>query len=166
MAARSRLATLDDAYAAAVGLLARRSRTTAELAAELSARGASPPDVDAVVARLKAHRHLDDAELAHDQAFALLDGKGYSPSLAVEALERRGVLPADARAAVEAVREGRSERELCERALRKRTGRLRLDPAKAGREARALARLGHDAEIVARVLEQASGAPKGHSSDD
>lgn len=157
MAVRRPLATLDDAYEAAVRLLARKARTAAEVAEELSNRGAAADDVASVVARLKAHRHVDDAELAHDQAFALVDGKGLSSSAAVETLLGRGVPATAAREAVAAVLEGRGERELCDAALQRRLRGARLQPASAARESRALARLGHDAEIVARVIEQALG---------
>lgn len=160
MPARRPLETLEDAYEEAVRLLARKARTAAEVAAELDARGAAPEHVESVVARLKAHRHLDDAELAHDQAFALLDGKGYAPEAAVQALVQRGVGSGLAQEAVDAARDGRTERALCEAAFRRRTKGRALTQADAAREGRALARLGFDAEIVARVLEQALGSDR------
>jgi regulatory protein len=143
------------AYERAVKMLARRPRTSTEVREQLIAAGASTDAVDEVVARLKAHRHLDDAELASDEAHTLLEGKGLSPELAMYKLTTRGIAPALARDCVEAVREGRSDWALCERALQRRLRGKRLPARNAGREGRALARLGYEEEIVARVIERA-----------
>jgi SOS response regulatory protein OraA/RecX len=70
------LVTLEDAWEAAVDLLARKARSAGEVAKALKARGASDEHVEAVVSRLKAHRHVDDTALAEDEAFALVDGNG------------------------------------------------------------------------------------------
>lgn len=146
----------DDAYEEAIRLLARAPRSAAEVAARLEAKGADPDAIESVLGRLRAHRHVDDAELASDQAFKLLDGKGQAPALAVQTLIARGIAERVAREAVEAAREERSEQALCEAALRRRNNKA-IAPSAAAREGRALARLGYDAEIIARVLERAFG---------
>lgn len=140
-------------------MLARKARTSAEVADELAARGAGAEQIASVLGRLKAHRHLDDAELAGDEAFRLVDGKGLAPSAAVQKLVERGIASKAAQAAVEAAVDGRSEAALCERALEKRLkGRL-LMSEQVPREGRALARLGYDEGLVARALERALRHP-------
>lgn len=155
MGRRKDIASEEDAYATALGMLARKGRTRAEVAEALRERGAGEAQVSSVLDRLSAQRHLDDAELAHDEAFTLVDGKGSSPRAAVATLEARGIERTLAASAVEAALEGRSEQELCERALERRLRGRALTAAAVGREGRALARLGYDEEIVARVLEKA-----------
>jgi len=147
--------TAEAAYEAAIKMLTRKSRTCQEVRETLLAKGASEDDVESVVGRLKAHRHLDDAELAADEAHALIESKGVSPELAVYKLTTRGITPSMARKSVDAAREGRSEWALCERALDQRRRGKALREQDAGREGRALARLGYEEEIVTRVIERA-----------
>ena len=155
MPKRTPSATLEEAYDEAVRMLARKARTAAEVAAALEARGAGSELVESVVARLKSQRHLDDAELASDEAFALVDGKGLAPSLALHKIVARGIAEAVAKESVEAAREGRTDAELCARALAKKTRGKQLDPALVAKEGRTLARLGYEEDLVARALEQA-----------
>jgi SOS response regulatory protein OraA/RecX len=108
-----------------------------------------------VFGRLKSHRHLDDAALASDQAFLLIEGKGLSPQAAVQTLVGRGISEPVAREAVEAAQEGRSELELATQALARRLKGRALSPDAEGREARALGRAGYDEDVVARVIERA-----------
>lgn len=143
------------AYEIAIRMLTRKSRSCAEVRAALAEKGAAAGDVEDVVARLKAHRHLDDAELASDEAYTLLESKGLSPDAAVYKLSMRGLDAGLAKRSVEAVREGRSEWVLCERALERRLKGRQLPERNAGREGRALARLGYEEEVVARVIERA-----------
>jgi regulatory protein len=149
------LDTLEAAYDAAVRMLARKPRSCAEVQKALLDAGADSEHVESVLSRLKAHRHLDDAELASDEAVALLESKGLSPEAAVYKLTSRGIAQAVARPAVDAVREGRSEWALCERALQRRLKGRPLAEKDAGREGRALARLGYEEEIVTRTIERA-----------
>jgi regulatory protein len=155
MPKRSPIDTLEEAYDEAVRMLARKPRTSAEVAEALAARGVGADDVESVLGRLKSHRHLDDAVLAGDDAFSLVDGKGLAPAAAVQKLLGRGIPEAVARDAVEAAREGRTESELCARALERRTKGRPLAPDAVGKEGRALARLGYDEETVLRALERA-----------
>lgn len=157
MARAVRIDTEEEAYQHAVGLLARKARSTAEVASDLASRGAAEDVIESVVGRLKSHRHLDDAAYAFDAATALLDGKGMAPDSAVASLVERGVAEAVARDAVEGAREGRSEGELCRAALERRLRGRPLGGAMHGKEGRALARLGWDEEVVLRTLERAAG---------
>lgn len=155
MPKRSTIATSDEAYEAAVRLLARKARTTAEVAAALEAKGVERGTIESVVGRLQSHRHLDDAALAGDQAFALVAGKGLAPAAAVQMLVQRGLPDAVAREAVEAAREGQGEVELCTQALNRRLKGRRCERSATTREGRALARLGYDEDVVLRVLARA-----------
>ena len=150
------IVTEEEAYLHAVGLLARRARTSAEVSSDLASRGASPEVIESVVGRLKSHRHLDDAAYAFDAAGALLDGKGMSPEAAVATLVERGVSEATARDAVDGARDGRSDGELCRAALDRRLRGRALEASMVGKEGRALARLGWDEEVVLRALERAA----------
>lgn len=155
MARRRPLVTFDDAYEEAVRMLALKARSAAEVSDALLERGAIADDVESVIARLKAHRHLDDAELAADQAFLLLEGKGLSPQAIVQTLVARGVAAATAEEAAASVVEGRSDVEMCAQALSQRLKGRALDESGFARQGRALARLGWDEETVTRVLEEA-----------
>lgn len=155
MARRRLPLTLDDAYDEAVRMLARKARSAAEVKAALVGKGTSVDDADSVVARLKAHRHLDDAEFAADQAFSLLDGKGTAPEAIVRTLEERGIASSLAREAVASIRDEREELDLCREALSRRLKGRALDASVVAREGRALARLGWEEDLVSRVLEEA-----------
>ena len=145
----------DTAYNTAIRMLARKARSCAEVRIALTDKGASGDDVESVIGRLKSHRHLDDAELASDQAYSLIDSKGLSPERAVYMLTERGIASTVARQAVDAIREGQSDWVLCERALARRLRGKALSEKNAGREARALARLGYEGEIVTRAIDRA-----------
>jgi regulatory protein len=158
MPKRSPIDTPEDAYDEAVRMLARKPRTSAEVIEALAEKGADAEMIETVIGRLKSHRHLDDAVLAGDEAFALIDGKGFAPALAVQTLLERGILEATARDAVEAAREGRTDAELCGRALSRRNRGKTFAPDDTPKEGRALARLGYEEEVVLRVLERALAA--------
>ncbi len=155
MPKRRPLDSLEGAYDAAIKMLARKSRTTQEVRDDLLEHGASEPDVESVLARLKANRVLDDAVLATDDAFSLVESKGVAPALAVYKLTSRGVAPSIAQDAVDAAREDRSDLELCAEALSRRLKTGRLDVEDVPKQGRWLARLGYDEDVVARVLDQA-----------
>lgn len=149
--------TLDEsaAFDRAVRLLTRKARSVQEIRDALESEGVDDEVAANVVSRLLSLRHLDDAELASDQAFALLHGKGYSPAAIHEALTRRGIASALVDEAIAAAVEGREALELCAAALQRRLGRASLTPDSAPKHARALARLGWDAELIRRVIERA-----------
>lgn len=150
------LQTAEAAYEAAIKMLTRKARSAFEVREALLAKGATEEDVESIVGRLKAHRHLDDAELAADEAHTLIEGKGVSPTMAVYTLTTRGLASELVRQSVEAARDGRSEADLCERTLLRRLKGRRLAEANIGREGRALARLGYEEDVVTRALERAT----------
>lgn len=143
------------AFDRAVRLLTSKARSSYEIRKALLNEGASEEVAANVVSRLVSHRQLDDAELASDQAFSLLQGKGYSPAAIHEALTQRGLDGALVDEAIAFVTEGRSDTELCAGALERKLGRAALTPETAARHARALGRLGWDEEVIRRVIERA-----------
>ena len=155
MVRRGPIAGEEQAYEVAVSLLARKARTSAEMVDSLSAKGVDDATIQSVLGRLKSHRHLDDAALASDQAFSLIEGKGLSPAAAVQTLVARGIPEATAREGVEAAREGRTELDLARQALDRRLKGRTLSPEAAAREARALARAGYEEDVVERTIERA-----------
>jgi len=153
--ARRVIETEEQAKEAALAALARRSRTKAELEKDLLARGVDPEMTRRVVDGLPAQGLLDDARLAADEARGLLDRKGLSPDAAASTLVARGLAESAARQAVDAARDGRTDAMLCDAALRRRLHGRPIDPSAVEREARAMTRLGWDADLAARTLEKA-----------
>ncbi len=158
MPKRLPLATPEAAYDEAVRMLTRKARSIAEVAAGLREREADDRAIAGAIDRLVEEHILDDEKFATDEATALVDQKGFAPAAAVRTLVERGLAEALAKSAVDAAKDGRGELELCAQALRRHTRGARLDQAQAGKEARALARLGYDEEVVARVIEKAEAA--------
>jgi regulatory protein len=77
--------------AAALDILSRRDRSEQELRGKLRIKEIPDEQIDAVVARLKELRYLDDRRLAESLATAALtSGRGYGMKLALD-LARRGI---------------------------------------------------------------------------
>ncbi len=82
------------AQESALGILARRDTTAAELSRKLKDKGFGPALVNETVARCLEWGYLDDRRFARQWAeSAIRNGRGFGPRLRLE-LERRGV-PAD-----------------------------------------------------------------------
>lgn len=81
----------EKAFARALGFLARRDHSEAELVRKLREKGMPAADIVVVVQRLKDLRYLDDRRFAEQWAeSAVNSGRGYGPRLRQE-LSRRGV---------------------------------------------------------------------------
>ena len=82
-------------YEYAVGALARRMRTVAELKRMMRARAAHQPDcealVDAVTARLKEQRYLNDSNYAACYSASRRDNEKFGRMRVVQELKARGV---------------------------------------------------------------------------
>jgi regulatory protein len=77
--------------AVALDILSRRDQSEKELRGKLRTREISDEQIDAVLARLKELRYLDDRRLAESLATAALtSGRGYGLKLALD-LSRRGI---------------------------------------------------------------------------
>ncbi len=79
-----------EAYAAAIGLLARREHSVRELSAKLHSRGYMPEVVEAVLARLVAERLQSDERYAEVYLRQRSD-KGYGPERIRAELRERGI---------------------------------------------------------------------------
>ncbi len=81
----------EKAFTRALGFLARRDHSEAELVRKLREKGMSAGVIVVVVQRLKDLRYLDDRRFAEQWAeSAVKSGRGYGPRLRQE-LSRRGI---------------------------------------------------------------------------
>jgi regulatory protein len=79
-----------EAYATAVGLLARREHSSRELSGKLHSRGFDPAVVESVLARLEAERLQSDERFA-EAYLRQRSGKGYGPERIRAELRERGI---------------------------------------------------------------------------
>ena len=135
-----------DAYELAVGALARKERTVAELRAWLGARGVDAEDVETTLERLIEIDQLDDRRFAERYAEDKRELRGWGPERIVEALTERGI----ERSVAEAATAGERPAEQAARAatlLARRGVELDRDAGR-GRAVAYLARRGYDYEIA------------------
>ena len=79
------------AYQRALGRLARRDHSVAELRRALSARGHEADEIEAALERLRRERYLDDASYAERYARSRLAHQGQGRALIRQGLRQRGV---------------------------------------------------------------------------
>lgn len=155
------------AYSRALDALARRSRSSSDIARWLLDRGYDRAEVDAIVARLTAAGLLDDARYADAFARSWLVGGRQSRRRVQAELVRHGVARDVASAAIERVirDEGLDEVAAIRRVAEQKFRALaRLEPDVARRRLMAfLVRRGYDGDLVRRV---ASELMRGSSMDD
>ncbi len=138
------------AYAAALGLLARRRLTESQLRSKLEHRGYDDDAIAGAVARCKTERYVDDALFAALYVERARDAKG--DRRLVGELVRRGL---DAECARRAVADAPlSEHERCLEALAK----LRRAQPQASYPslARSLERRGFPASLIYAILREAA----------
>ena len=132
-----------DAYALALGWLARRELTEKQVRQRLARRGVEAGAIDEAVGRLKASRALDDARVAGAFARTAVRLKGRGPLRLERDLHGLGVDRAAAKAAVRDVLAETDEKTLARQAAARRWRRAdRPEPADAARLYRALLRQG------------------------
>jgi regulatory protein len=85
----------------ALGRLAGRAFSVAELRSKLAARAAEPESVESVLARLKECGYLDDRKLAESFAARRLENEGFGKARVVRDLRKRRVAPAVAQHAAD-----------------------------------------------------------------
>jgi SOS response regulatory protein OraA/RecX len=144
----------DRAYVAALRMLARRELCEAQLRTRLERRQFDPGNIDAALTQLRRERALDDRRtaLACARTEALVKHRGRARVL--RSVERLGVSPAMARAAVNEVFNGLDEREMIAAAIdrRLRHGMSLGDAATSRRVHRYLLGQGFDPATVADAL--------------
>ena len=79
------------AYQRALGRLARRDHSVAELRRALLARGHAEDEVEAALERLRRERYLDDASYAERFARSRMQHHGHGRALVRQGLRQRGV---------------------------------------------------------------------------
>jgi len=118
------------AYQRALGRLARRDHSVAELRRALAARGHGEGEIEAAIARLVRERYLDDASFAERFARSRLAHHGHGRALVRQGLRRRGIGRAEAEAGLRGALSEVDERALLDSLARRywRT-HLRVVPA-------------------------------------
>ena len=156
-AARLSSVQFADAYEAALTLLECSDRTAKSLGDALRRRGYAAPAADAVIARLRENRLLDDARYAERMA-ELQSKKPVGVYAFRRKLKSRGVSEADAEAALEAF-DGEQQREACLEAARRLYKKYEALPPREGkaRLSQALARRGFGWDAVESAVEQLTG---------
>lgn len=123
--------TSDSLYEYAVGALARRMRTVAELKRLLRQKkieGDAEPIIDQVIERLKDQKYLNDTQYATHYSSIRKDSK-FGKQRVITDLKARGVHGDVIAKTVDATYEGTNEEELARDYLRKK----RLQPPKPAR---------------------------------
>lgn len=149
------------AFSRSLDALARRARSTTELARWLRERGYPADEIAEAIERLTASGLLDDAKFAESFARSRLVDRKVSRRRVLTELARRGVARDVADAAVAAVLEDEAVDEaagLAAIAAKKMRTLRGLAPDVAARRLTAfLARRGYDADAVRRVVDEMMG---------
>jgi len=139
----------------AVGMLARREYSRAELAARLAATGALRSEIDPVLDELERAGYLSDARFA--SAVVRQKSGGYSKRAIAHALREKGVAAPAAKEALAAL-DGADELAQALALWQRRFGKAPADERQKARQVRFLVSRGYATNVVFRVL-RAAGAP-------
>ena len=117
----------DNAYLIALGQLARRELSEAQLRQRLSRRGFPPDDIDTAITRLRQDGSLDDARVAGAIARTQLSIKKRGARRVRREIEAAGIAPALAERAVAEVYGDVDADALLASAIDRRLGTRQLD---------------------------------------
>src|SRR6266542_4507392 len=152
----SKIYTEASLYEYAVGALSRRMRTVAELKRMMRARAAHQPDCDALVeavtARLKEQRYLNDSNYAAYYSALRRDNEKLGRMRVTQELKARGVHPQVIEKSVGESYAGVDELKLLrDFAVRKRLKQPK-DQKESARVFRAMARAGFSSRAIMQLL--------------
>ncbi len=109
--------------------LARRDRTELQVKEFLTRKGASPHDIVEILTRARAQGYLDDVAFAFRWGTARLDRQPMGMKRLEEELRAQGIDRLAAKDAVERIFQGRTELELAQKLLVRRSPRGRRGDA-------------------------------------
>lgn len=162
MRGRSRkpVAPLDEdaLYNYAVKLLGQQMRTVAEVKRLLRRRvepaEAGEAKVEAVVARLKERKYLNDASYAQDYAKMRQENASFGKRRVQQDLIRKGVHATVIGTTLDAAYENVNEEELARRHLERKRVKKPASDKEAARVARMLMRAGFSSTVIFRILKK------------
>jgi regulatory protein len=150
----------DEMYEYAVGALARRMRTVAELKRLMRARVEDPDSeyaetlVELIVRRLKDQGYLNDSQYAASFSSLRRDNQKLGRMRVITELKTRGVHASVIEKAVDAAYEGVSEEKLARDYLHKKRFEKPKDQKHAARIFRQLARAGFGTKTIFTILKK------------
>lgn len=143
-------------YNYSVKLLGQQMRTVAEvrrlLRRRVEPREAGEAKIDAVLARLKERRYLDDTGYATDYARLRQENASFGRRRVQQDLIRKGVQSAVIAQTLDAAYENVSEEELARRHLERKRIRQPASDKEAARVMRLLVRAGFSTAVIFRIL--------------
>jgi regulatory protein len=139
-------------YEYAIGALARRMHSVAELKRKLRARCQEESTVDRVVTRLKDHKYLSDATYAASYAAFRRDNEKFGPRRVATDLKVKGVHAGVIEKAVDEAYSGVNEEDLARAFLRRKRLKKPAGNREAARIFRALMRAGFGVATSIKVL--------------
>jgi regulatory protein len=150
----------DELYEYAVGALARRMRTVAELKRAMRARIEDPQSeyaetlVELVIRRLKDQGYLNDSNYAAYYSSMRRDNQKFGRSRVITELKTRGVHGSVIEKAVDAAYEGVSEEKQARDYLRKKRMEKPKDQKQTARIFRQLVRAGFRTKTIFTILKK------------
>lgn len=148
----------DSLYNYAVKLLGQQMRTVAEVKRLLRRRiepgESAEAKLDAVVARLKEQRYLDDSGYAQDYTRLRQENSSFGRRRVQQDLIRKGVQPEIIAKTLDAAYENLAEEALARRHLDRKRVRKPSGEKEAARVARMLVRAGFSSATIVRILKK------------
>jgi len=144
-------------YEYAVGALARKMRSVAELKRLLRQRlpeGESEAMVEAVIAQLKDQKYLNDSNYAAAYSSFRKENQKFGRLRVVSDLKTRGVHADVITKAVSAAYAGANEEKLAREYLRRKRIKKPANAKEAARIFRSLMRAGYTSRTIIRILKQ------------
>jgi len=156
--AASKTYTESALYEYAVGALCRRMRTVAELKRLMRARAGHQPDCDALVeavtARLKEQRYLNDTSYATSYSAYRRDTEKFGSMRVVQDLKAKGVHPDVIGKAIGETYSDIDEQKLAGEFARRKRLQQPQDQKQAARIFRRMARAGFSTRVIVKLLRE------------